>query len=400
MAIKKLHITMFGDFTIRAGDCVLSSSRTGKVWLLLAYLIYHHKRRITPEELYALLWGEDEGADDPQNALKALVHRVRNTLNGLDPVAGRELITWRDGRYAWNSAVPFTLDVTEFDRLCAAAEREQDAEARLALLEQALQLYKGDLLSRFSSETWILPLSAYYHNQYLRTVEATLVQMESSRYLDRAVALCRAALAVEPYSEELYKHLLRNLVDSGKHEEAVKAFEIMSERFFATFGIMPSEEVRAIYREANSRISDLSLSPDDIHQYVKELKTPPGPLCCDYDSFRLLYQANARAIVRNGDAIHIALFSVSGKNDEELSRRIMNRAVDNLLEKIRQSLRGGDVASRCSVSQVIIMLPQANYENSCMVCERIIRMFYAAHPHSTAQLSYTVLPIEPAEPVQ
>ena len=398
MAMDELYITMFGDFTIRAGDRVLSSSRTGKVWLLLAYLIYHHTRHITPEELYALLWGEDDGSDDPQNALKALVHRVRNALDGLGPAAGRELITWRDGHYAWNADVPFTLDVTEFDRLCAAAGQTEDADARLALLEQAIQLYKGDLLSRFSTETWVLPLSTYYHNLYLHTVETALVLLEDSQRLDRAMALCRDALAVEPYSEALYKHLLRDLVDSGRHEEAVKTFENMSDRFFATFGVMPGEEIRAIYREANSRISDRCLSPGDIQQYVTELQTPPGPMCCDYDSFRLLYQANARAIVRNGDAVHIAVISVSGKGGKALARHVMDRAVNSLMEKIRRSLRGGDVAARCSVSQVIIMLPQANYENSCMVCERIIRLFCAAHPHSNAQLSYTVFPVEPAAP--
>ena len=41
------------------------------------------------------------------------------------------------------------------------------------------------------------------------------------------------------------------------------------------------------------------------------------------------------------------------------------------------------------------MLPQANYENSCMVCERIVGAFSRRYPHSPVQLKYAVHPLEP-----
>ena len=67
----------------------------------------------------------------------------------------------------------------------------------------------------------------------------------------------------------------------------------------------------------------------------------------------------------------------------------------NLLDQIRYSLRRGDVVAPCSVSQYIMMLPQANYENSCMVMDRIIPTFCRQYPHSPARLQYAVLPMEP-----
>ena len=69
--------------------------------------------------------------------------------------------------------------------------------------------------------------------------------------------------------------------------------------------------------------------------------------------------------------------------------------MENLQEQIRNNLRRGDAASRCSASQYILMLPHANYENSCMVCERIIRAFTRQYPHSPAELHYSVQPLEP-----
>ena len=69
--------------------------------------------------------------------------------------------------------------------------------------------------------------------------------------------------------------------------------------------------------------------------------------------------------------------------------------MENLQELIRFSLRRGDVAARCRVSPYILLLPQANYENSCKVCERIIKGFCRQYPHSPAQLHYSVQPLEP-----
>ena len=116
---------------------------------------------------------------------------------------------------------------------------------------------------------------------------------------------------------------------------------------------------------------------------------------CDYDFFRVIYHAEARAVVRNGNAVHIALLSVTGEKGSPLPRRSLDRVMENLQEIIRTGLRKGDIASRCSVSQYILMLPQANYENSRMVCDRVIRAFFRQYPHSPAQLHYSVQPLEP-----
>ena len=69
--------------------------------------------------------------------------------------------------------------------------------------------------------------------------------------------------------------------------------------------------------------------------------------------------------------------------------------MENLKNLMCLNLRRGDVAARCSVSQYIVMLPQANYENACMVMERIVRAFFRQYPHSPAQLRYSVQPLEP-----
>ena len=129
-----------------------------------------------------------------------------------------------------------------------------------------------------------------------------------------------------------------------------------------------------------------------------QLREPPaakGALLCDYDFFRVIYHAEARALARSGDTVHICLMSATDSNNEELPKRSLDRCMENLQDVICSNLRRGDIASRCSVSQFIFMLPQANYENSRMVCDRVIRAFYRQYPHSPAKLHFAVQPLEP-----
>lgn len=208
--------------------------------------------------------------------------------------------------------------------------------------------------------------------------------------------LCRRALEVEPYDEGLYRHLMRDLLDLGSQKEAIAVYEDMSELLFANFGVMPSEEIRALYREAVRTVNDRAVPMGVVREQLREPNLAAGALFCEYDFFKVLYHAEARAIARSGDAVHIALLSVLGEGGEELPKRSLDRVMENLREVIRHNLRRGDVATRCSVSQYLLMLPQANYENSGMVCERVIKAFFRQYPHSPASLNYSVQPLEPS----
>ena len=41
------------------------------------------------------------------------------------------------------------------------------------------------------------------------------------------------------------------------------------------------------------------------------------------------------------------------------------------------------------------MLPSANYEDSCMVCRRILAAFHRAHPHVAVKINFMVQPLSP-----
>jgi len=390
--MKHLHIQMFGKFSLKAGSVQISSgdNRSRKLWLLLAYILCHRERIIPRKELINLLWG-DESSNNPENALKTTFHRVRSTLDQLWPSAGHELITWKDGGYSWNSKAPITLDIDEFDKLCRKDGKTDEHSLRDSL--NALSLYQGDFLGDLASETWIIPIATYYHNLYIQTVLDMIPLLFARERYQEAADICRSAITVEPYHEPLHQHLMQALLELGDLKGVAAVYEELSQQLFDEFGIRPTEETRLIYRTAVSSISSQSLPIDTVLEYLQEKDEVKGALQCDFDYFKILCYAEARAMIRSGKSTHIAILSVVQNSNKEPSKQSMEKFMENLAEQICLNLRRGDTFSRCSVSQYIIMLPQANYENSCMVCRRVLSAFTHRYPHAPAKINFVVQPL-------
>ncbi|WP_417002763.1 AfsR/SARP family transcriptional regulator [Agathobaculum sp.] len=390
-----LQVQMLGQFTLRYGDRTISDSddRSRRVWSLLAYMLYNHGRSFAQEELIHLYWSNSEKSADPGNALKSIFHRIRTALDKLQPGLGRLLIRRKAGRYFWNNAMPLSLDIEDFEAHFHAAEAAGDDDVRLAEYQSALALYAGDPLPRMTDEIWTIPIVAYYHSLYTRAAAGAIELLEKQERTAEAVALCRRAIHIEPYQEDLYEHLMRGLLRTGDMKGAMSVYEEMSEQLFAHFGVMPSETLRTLYRQATRTVNDRTLTMDEVCSQLEEPAPHGGAMVCEYDFFKILYRFEARSIARNGHSANICLLSVSGKDGEMLARRSLDPAMNNLQVLVQNNLRRGDVIARCSISQYIILLPQANYENSRMVADRLVSAFYRRYPHSPARLRYTVQPL-------
>lgn len=390
-----LQVQMLGQFTLRYGDRTISDSddRSRRVWSLLAYMLYNHGRSFAQEELIHLYWSNSEKSADPGNALKSIFHRIRTALDKLQPGLGRLLIRRKAGRYFWNNVMPLSLDIEDFEAHFHAAEAAGNDDVRLAEYQAALALYAGDPLPRMTDEIWTIPIVAYYHSLYTRAAAGAIELLEKQERTAEAVALCRRAIHIEPYQEDLYEHLMRGLLRTGDMKGAMSVYEEMSELLLAHFGVMPSETLRTLYRQATRTVNDRTLTMDEVCSQLAEPAPHGGAMVCEYDFFKILYRAEARSIARNGHSANICLLSVSGKDGEMLARRSLDPAMNNLQVLVQNNLRRGDAIARCSISQYIILLPQANYENSRMVADRLVSAFYRRYPHSPARLRYTVQPL-------
>ena len=391
MEAEVLQVRMLGKFVISRRGQALSweDSRSSKGWLILAYLILHRRRAVSTRELTELFGKE---GTDPANAMKTTLYRVRGMLDRLGSGSGR-LICRRNGGYAWDTEVPMQVDVEEFEALCGQGASTGDLERRLELYLQALHLYQGDLLPRFSAQPWLIPVCDYYHDLYVRTAREALSLLEEQGRLREAAELGRRAVEIEPFDEELYSCLMESLFRLGDRGGVMKVYDSLRRSMLGNFGIAPSEKLREIYQKAC--VSGHAVSADALRDQLAEKNSAGGSMLCDYDFFKSIYHATARAIPRSGSIAHVCLFTVLAKDGGTLGKRSLDLVMENLRTMIHTGLRKGDVAAQCSVSQYIAILPQANYENSCMVGGRIVRSFCRLYPHTPAQIQYAVWPLEP-----
>ncbi len=396
MSQNGLKVSMLGIFSLSTHDNLITCdiNRSKRVWILLAYLLYNRRRIVPQTELIDLLWGDETDSTNPQSALKTTLHRVRSTLDILSSDLGHKLVVHSGAGYRINPDIEIWLDAEEFDAMCNGAVAGE-SDGGIARLSKALSLYKGDFLCTLTSDTWSVPISAYFNNLYFNTYLKLMPLLYNSEHHADAVRISREALLIDPYHEEVYQHLMKNLIAQGNKQEAVSVFEEMSKLLLNNFGVVPSQVSRDLYREALKSDTSSFVHPSTISEQLKETAPTKGALVCDYDFFKMLYQAEARLILRSGDAVHIALFSMTGAYKKELSRRSLDYAMDNFQDHLRLSLRKGDIVSRCSPCQFIVMLPHANYENSVMVCQRILKAFIRQYPHSPAHIDFSVQPLSP-----
>lgn len=395
MAFTPLNIQMLGGFSLSRDGVELSiGPRSQKLCLLLSFLILERPRPVPCQELMELIWRDRPLDTASLNALKAILHRARGWLDQLGEGTGRSLILTRQGCCQWNPEQPVTLDVEEFSRLVRSGE-----EARPELWTQALELYRGDFLPGLSSGCpWAASITAELHETYLRTALQVLPLLAGLDRTREAAELARSVFALEPLREDLCRWQMETLLGLERHKDAARTYEDFQERLLAAQGLMPSDDLRELYRKAQNRRDPRSISPVTLLERLQE-PPHPGALLCDYDFFRIVCHSMARMAGRSGEPLHVALISVRPAREAPLPRHSLNRVMDHLQDTIRRHLRRGDTATRCSASQFALLLPQATYENGQMICSRITRAFVRQFPHSPAVLHVSVQPLRPGRDV-
>lgn len=390
-----LKVNMLGEFTLSYGENTLDdrNTRSKKLWLLLEYLVTFREKEISQNDLIELLW-PDEEIDNPVNALKTLLFRVRAAVEELGFAEGKDVITYRRGTYALNSDIPLEVDAEKFEHLLKQAEFAPDAE-RLEFLLEATHLYKGDFLPKSALESWVVPISTYYHSRYIKAAHETLQLLRDKQRFEDIIALCQQAVVIDPYDEGFHYSLIKALVDTGAYQRAMQHYSYVKDLSFTQFGINLSPELTALYKEVvkTSKSTELDLSV--IKGSLTEEEELGGAFFCEYEFFKSVYQLTARSAVRTGQSAYLCLLTTTDSNGNQPPQKMLNKNMDLLKESIDSALRKGDVFTRYSVSQFLIMLPSISYENAEMVMERVTRFFRQAHPKAPVLLKYSVQPLSP-----
>lgn len=389
--MEPIQVCMLGDFTLSLKYTHIreTDNRSRRVWDLLAFLIFHRGQAVSQYRLIEHLWGNEEVVN-PESTLRTLLHRARSQLDQLYEGAGQECLLRKGGSYCWNPNIPLELDSDRFESLCRSTEGD-----RLENLLEAVSLYQGEFLRRHANQDWVIPVATYFQNLFLSSsLEAANQLFQQNRYSE-ALEVCRQSHNADPYFEPTCRLMMQIMSADNNPQGAAEIYEGLSRRLFDDFGILPDEETRAIYRSAVHSPKENAMTMEEVLESTQEQTEVSGALMCDYDYFKLFCYANRRSSPRTGAVTHVALINVFPDGDDSPNKKAMNRIVEQVGQTLQRCLRQGDVISRCSTSQYAIILPNANYENSCTVCRRCIAAFTRSHPRAAVRLQFLVQPLTP-----
>jgi DNA-binding SARP family transcriptional activator len=392
-----IEISMFGGFSLKIGERSLTddTGRTKKLWTLLEYLIVSRKKDIPPEKLIEILW-EDEGCDNPSNALKNLVYRLRNMLGALCCGENFELIIFKRNVYSWNNELPCKIDAEEFEELYRAAKAGNlTNEEKSTLYWRAIEIYKGDYLPKSSMEDWVIANSTYYKNIFIECVKGICALLRLANKWEEAVLVCEKAISIEPFEESIHELIINAYLVTGERRKAIAHYEYISEMFYEKLGVKLSESLRNLMRSVSKSVSEVEKDLDVIKEDLMEAEMADSAYLCDYEIFKNIYRIEARLAERFGQSVFVALLTID--TNERAKQPVVAATMLKLQTIILGSLRKSDVVSRFSNTQFILMLPTLTFENGQMVLNRIVKKFSEGNKYREIRLSTKLNPLTPLD---
>ena len=393
-----IQVNTLGGFSLTLGEKNMgdNDNRSRKAWSLLCFLIMNRKKELGIGDLFAAIW-PDESQDNPYGALKTLVFRVRKMLEAAGFPA-QELLVNRHGTYAWSSeSLGCRVDAERFEELChLVLDPGRPMAGVYDEAMEAVALYRGYFLPKSGDESWVIPISTYYHSLYQKLVYKTIELLMEREDYGAITSVCQTAIGIEPFDEQFHYYLVYSLYKDNHISQAVDHYNHTLDLFYNEFSISPSEHFKELYKTIRNKEQGINTNLDSIQEALRE-EASSGAFYCEYPVFRDLYQLERRAIERTGDSIYLCLLTLCDLDGQVPKMNVLNRAMEHLNGAIRNSLRCSDVYTRYSVSQYIILLPTVTAEKGEMVLKRIIGNFHRQYNRRDLSVEYRLQPVLPWE---
>lgn len=260
----KWTIRLLGAFEIERNGHPLPESvwHTQQAKQILKILVLARGRPVPAERLIEWLW-PDSNPTASATTLRSTIHALRRVLEPeRAPRTPARYVVTRSPGYAFTPDEDVRVDVYMFEDLLDQAAQVSHPGYKRQLLEQALALYRGDLLEEDPYAEWVLAERERLRERYLDALLALAELYAQADELERAIAACRRALARDEYREAAYRALMRYQVMAGDVAAALNTYERCRRILAEEFGAAPAPQTQALYEAiVRGEISTSSTTP-------------------------------------------------------------------------------------------------------------------------------------------
>ena len=239
-----MRITLFGGCEARTTSGAVVTPRRKKAQALLAYLALRPGQAHARDKLAALLWGET--ADEQARAsLRQTLFVLRTSL----PRAAPAVMVLDGDRVAVNPAA-VEVDVASFER--------RVAEGTPGALQQAVALYKGDLLEGFvvdaaPFEEWLTSERERLREAAVEALGKLLALQMKAGAVEPAIQTAVRLLALDPLQEVVHRVVMQLYARQGRVGAALHQYQVCVQLLQRELGVEPEAETKQAYQEILQR---------------------------------------------------------------------------------------------------------------------------------------------------
>lgn len=253
-----LKLSFLGTFWAQVNGTSINEFESSKVRALLAYLMLESDRPHSREHLSGLFWAdydESRAGKSLRQALSNLRKSIRDNDAG-DPLLAINAESIR----AVANHPQLWLDTIIFENLLAQSEKHshrkfETCTACAARLEQAAELYRGELLTSFflkesdSFQNWLVTRREYFHQKIITVLENLSAYYERRYEYKKAISHARRLVSLDEWREESHTLLMRLLASDSQRSAALKQYKTCCQILMDEFGAEPQTETTRIYQQ-------------------------------------------------------------------------------------------------------------------------------------------------------
>lgn len=205
----------------------------------LFYFFATHRQGWRKEQIIEQLWS-NMSHGQASDLFHSSLYRIRRALFP-------EVLVFRNGLYELNPEAAIWIDAAEFEERLDAAHDEPARASKIELLENAIELYRGNYLDEFYTD-WCAPRREQLQERYLNALVELAREWIEMGNLVRGEQVYQTLLQNEPLHEETYRELIELYVKMGNRPAALEVYEQCVARLRSDLGVPPMPETVALFR--------------------------------------------------------------------------------------------------------------------------------------------------------
>lgn len=427
------YARLLGGFAIyyRGKEIPIGTSLHSRSAQMLLMLLQARAAGVERSTLLALVRPKEKDLEKRSNNLRQHLHILRKVIARSGFPEG-DYIILKGGRYYFSLTYKVETDVAYLDRLVARITADGvRAEERGALYLDYCRAYTGELLPMLGGEEWVTIESSFYQKWYITSLNAVCKRLRAEGRYETMLELCTKASQLHPY-DEWQALQIECLMAMDRYKEAIELYEEAEEIYYKGLGPTSLDRVMEKYRDKDGRIRNGGNILKKVKRSIEEAEIE-GPYFCSYPSFLDAYRIIARIGERMGtkNLLMLCTFiagvrcgpekggdkaALGSRSRGELDRpersgscvesercteglgagrrRYIEERMIQLEQILTEDLRIGDVYTRYSENQYVVLLTEAGMGDGERIVARLEEHWKRLDRGGRARVRFMVQEVE------